>query len=415
MVGPSAPRVLIVAENASMRFGGEAFIPFHYFQRLRKRGVECFLLTHARVKNELLELLPQEADRIHFIPDTHAQAALWQVGKNLPAAVHGVTLGPVIDFISQRMQRERARELVALHRIDVVHQPIPVSPRQPSALYDLGAPVVIGPMNGNMTYPEGFAQRQGGKQRALADAVRAASDVANRLVPGKRKASLLLVANSRTAEGLPPCVSHVPVVELVENGVDLARFQPRKAPAADGPLRMVFLGRLVDWKAVDLLLDAIAALPAEPRVTLDILGDGVERRALEAQAARLGLQDRVRFLGFVPQDQAAQHMEEVDALVLPSLYECGGAVVLEAMAKGLPVIATRWGGPADYLDDHCGILVDPTNRQALVDGLRDAIARLSASPDLRRQLGEAGRRKVEQLYDWERKVDRILELYASLL
>lgn len=90
-------------------------------------------------------------------------------------------------------------------------------------------------------------------------------------------------------------------------------------------------------------------------------------------------------------------------------------MVLEAMACGLPTVATAWGGPADYLDEDCGILVEPSSREALVQGFADAIERLANSREERRRLGENGRRRVIEEYDWEKKVDRMLEIYADAM
>jgi glycosyltransferase involved in cell wall biosynthesis len=180
-----------------------------------------------------------------------------------------------------------------------------------------------------------------------------------------------------------------------------------------GGVRFVFTGRLVDWKAVDLLLEAFARVRERVPVTLDILGDGPMRASLEAQARRAGIDPLVRFHGWQPQEQCARHLRESDVFVLPSLYECGGAVVLEAMAVGLPVIATDWGGPADYLDESCGILVPPRSREQFVTELAAAMLRLAQSPDLRRQMGAAGQTRVIEHFDWERKVDRVLEIYTD--
>jgi glycosyltransferase involved in cell wall biosynthesis len=102
-------------------------------------------------------------------------------------------------------------------------------------------------------------------------------------------------------------------------------------------------------------------------------------------------------------------------LVLPSIYECGGAVVLEAMACGTPVIATDWGGPADYLDATCGILVDASNPEAILEGFTSGMRKLIADPNLRTVLGKAGRKRVEAHYDWNQKIDRIIELYQQAI
>ena len=142
---------------------------------------------------------------------------------------------------------------------------------------------------------------------------------------------------------------------------------------------------------------------------------GRSRPALQTQAAQLGLSN-VEFLGWQDQSACAEHLARADALVLPSLlYECGGAVVLEAMAMGRAVIATDWGGPADYLDPSCGILVAPTSRDGFIAGLADAMLRLDGDAELRRRMGAVGRQKVLDQFTWERKGDRILELYRRVL
>jgi glycosyltransferase involved in cell wall biosynthesis len=411
-------RILIVADNASARFGGEAFLPLHYFTRLRARGVATWLVTHARVRDELLQALPEAAGHMHFVKDSALDVALFRASRPLPRQVALATTGAVVQTETQLRQRHLVRALVRQLGIDVVHQPIPVSPRTPSAMWNVGAPVVIGPMNGGMTFPPAFRDREPWSDRLALTLGRGAASLANRLLPGKRGASLLLVANARTRLALPAALAGVPVEELVENGVDLKRFRaPERArggPEDPTRLRAAFVGRLVDWKAVDILIDAIdrcrsgAARP----VVLDIFGDGPMRAGLEAQAGRLGLGDRVRFHGFVPQDEIPRHLQRAEVLVLPSLYECGGAVVLEAMALGLPVVATRWGGPADYLDDETGILVEPTSRASMVADIAGALRRLAAEPQLGLALGRAARLKAER-YDWELKVDRMLSIYRE--
>lgn len=408
----AAPRVLIVSEHASVRFGGEAILPWHYFRYLRKRGIEAWLVVHERTRDELVGLLPDEADRIHFVPDSGFNKAMWRLGRPLPSKISYFTLGYASRLSTQRAARALARRLVVENRIDVVHQPIPVSPREPSLLYDLGAPVVIGPMNGDMSYPPAFSRGAGATALKLS---RKATNLMNRLSPGKRRAAVLLVANERTRRALPSGVRGE-VVTLIENGVDLEIWSPpQDQPRHDGPARFIFLGRLVPLKAVDLLLEALARVEVQPPPTLEVLGDGTIRADLEGQAERLGLKGRVRFSGWQSQAECARRMREADALVLPSLHECGGAVVLEAMACGKPVVATAWGGPLDYLDDSCGVLVPPDSREGLVAGLAEALSRLASDPDLRRRLGRAGRSRVEREFDWEAKIDRMLAVYRRVI
>ena len=416
----SHPRVLIAAEHASARFGGEAALPLHYFRVLRNRGVPVWLVTHARTRDELSALYPSDA-HIVYIEDTGWHRAMWRLGRRLPDAISYVTTGFLSRLSTQLAQRRIVRRLVAEHGIEVIHQPMPVSPREPSMLFGFGVPVVIGPMNGGMDYPPAFRRNRGAAERWLLDAGRGSAALLNRLMPGKRRAAALLVANDRTRDALPAGVCEH-VVELVENGVDLGVWRPAPvappSPGRDGVTTFVFMGRLVDWKAVDLLLEAYARARARAPMRLWVLGDGSERAALEALATRLAVPigsdaevSAIHFAGWLPQAACAGRLAEADVLVLPSLLECGGAVVLEAMSLGKPVIATAWGGPLDYLDPSCGVLVAPASRGAIVEGFEAAMVALAQSPELRRSLGEQGLRKVRREFDWETKVDGMLDIY----
>jgi glycosyltransferase involved in cell wall biosynthesis len=85
------------------------------------------------------------------------------------------------------------------------------------------------------------------------------------------------------------------------------------------------------------------------------------------------------------------------------------------MAMGLPVIATRWGGPADYLDESCGVLLEPSSREAFVAALAAALVRLARSPAERRALGRAGLARVRERFDWEVKADAMLAVYRDAI
>jgi glycosyltransferase involved in cell wall biosynthesis len=240
------------------------------------------------------------------------------------------------------------------------------------------------------------------------------SGVLHRIAPGKIQADVLLVSNERTRLSLPKRTKGR-VIEFVENGVELDIWQRKAASALPGPaIRFIYLGRLVDWKAVDLLIKAFARASTQIDATLEIIGDGELRGKLQALADSLNVKDRINFAGWMSQSQAAERLGHSDVFVLPSLYECGGAVVLEAMAVGLPVIATRWGGPADYVDSSCGILIEPSSEENLVNGMAEAMIHLTRSPETRRQMGAAGRARVEEHFTWDKKVDALLEIFTSL-
>src|SRR6202050_1609349 len=149
-------RICIVAEHASVSFGGEAILPVHYFRLLRSLGVESWLVVHERTRRELAELSPQELDRILFVPDLWIHKLFFYLGRFLPRRLSEATLGLLNQLITQFCQRRLVRQLIRDQQIDVIHQPIPVAPRFPSVMFGLGVPVVIGPLNGGMEYPAAF-------------------------------------------------------------------------------------------------------------------------------------------------------------------------------------------------------------------------------------------------------------------
>ena len=416
---PAVPSVIIVCDNASLKMGGESARPYHYFRVMRSRGIDARLCVHERCRRELTDLLGPDVARVTFAPDTWKHRLLWRMGKPFPHQFRISTFGALGTLMTQRWQREAVKKLVADHGIRIVHQPTPISPKQPSAIRDCGAPVVMGPLNGDINYPPAFSHMESPLVRWSVAFGRVGGKVANALISGKKHAAAILVSNERTRRALPD--THAKVIHLVANAVDLGTWD---APAKDeaamqiAPPRFTFLGRLVDFKMIDLLLQAFAPLAQPFGAKLDIIGEGDQRPKLEKLAADLGIADHVHFAGWMKYKDAAGLMAQADAMVFPSLRECGGAVVMEAMATGLPVIAADWGGPADYVGteaDGAGMLVSPDTRDGFLRGLTAAMRRLAESPELRRQMSVAARRRAVEQFQWDTRVDALLKVYRDVL
>ena len=416
----NSPRVLIVAEHASAQFGGEAVLPLHYFQLLRERDVDVWMVVHERTKFELQNTLSAvDFNRLYFVKDTMTHGVLWRMHKYFPRKIYEITIGLLLRLLTQYMARRMAMLVIKSNCIDVVHQPIPVSPKEPSLLWNIGVPVVMGPMNGGMTYPPSFLNKESGVHRMIFALAREASHVINFLLRGKREASTLLVANERTRQALPRG-TRGRIVLLVENAVDRRLFtaephRPRTRQATD-PLRAVFVGRLIDWKALDIALDAIAEAYPKGRIYLDVIGDGPMRNEWELYSRHLGISQYVTYHGFVPQRSVPKYLARADVLVLPSLYECGGAVVLEAMAMAMPVVATGWGGPLDYIENKVtGFLVAPDSRASMVRDFSSALICLANKPGLAEEIGMRAQIVVSERFDWHQKVQQIVDIYADAI
>ena len=194
-------------------------------------------------------------------------------------------------------------------------------------------------------------------------------------------------------------------------GVDTERFSSGDRPrTGSGPLTVGYVGRLEAHKGVGVLLDAIARLDG---VALEICGDGPDREALAAHADRVGMTDRVVFNGFVDRDELPSHFAGFDLLAVPSLptarvTEQFGRVVVEAMAAGVPVVASDVGALADVVAD-AGVLVPPGD----VTAWQEALAELTVAADRRRELSERGLRRVVD-YSWESIAEAHHELYVEV-
>jgi len=403
-------KVLLVAPNVSMRMGGEAALPAHLLRELRRIGVEADVLTHARVREELCALFPREW--LHFVEDTSLERALDGLGRRAPRRVRDIIFNSAIGVSTMARLAGHARALCVARGYDVVHQAGPVSPQYPSMLSRLPAPVMIGPMNGAMDYPPALKARYSGGSQAAVRLARALARAANALWRGKRDAALLLAANERTADGLPHGVNRAKVEILVENGVDLSLWRPLGATRPATPT-FVYVGRLVWWKAIDILIDAFGKMRTPARLV--IIGDGEDRPALERQAEMSAdVLHPIEFTGFLSQPEICAQLSAATALVLPSVREAGGAVILEGFACGVPAVATGWGGPCDYITPQTGVLIRPDSREAMVEGFAAAMDALAGNPQQAEEMGRAARRRAEAEYSWEQKARRFLALYVRI-
>jgi glycosyltransferase involved in cell wall biosynthesis len=176
-------------------------------------------------------------------------------------------------------------------------------------------------------------------------------------------------------------------LHIVHCGVDPARYD---GPPPEVPAHLVFVGRLAAVKGVPVLFEALRGLIADhPDLRLTLVGDGPERKGLEARAE--GLRGHVTFAGYRSQEEVAALLRGATALVLPSFAEGLPVVLMEALAARVPVVATRIAGVAELVEDGVsGLLVPPGDAVAL----RAALARVLGDPALRRAMGEAGRARV---------------------
>jgi glycogen(starch) synthase len=176
---------------------------------------------------------------------------------------------------------------------------------------------------------------------------------------------------------------------------------------------ILYVGRLIDIKGIDHLLDAMPrVLSLYPEAKLKIVGDGPWKEILIRQAKDQGIDHAVEFVGEVPHDAVFSYYSEADLVVQPSKYECGGLAVAEAMIIGTPVIATYVGGLPEIIKNYeNGILVAPGNSSELAD----AILKVLSNPALGSRLGANAEKSIREKFTWKQHCKRTLEIYEELI
>jgi glycosyltransferase involved in cell wall biosynthesis len=298
----------------------------------------------------------------------------------------------------------RLRALYDAERVDLVHLHGPVAGGQLVAALSArlaGAPATVA------TYHQIQPIRLPMRSRAINYITHTALVDATIAVSRGVKASLIAEA------GLPGRR-----IRVIHNGIDPPHDANGSArstvlPATvGGEIRLGYFGRLSLEKGVDGLLEGLALLaPRCPSVCTLIVGDGPDRAGLKATAERLGIADRVRFLGFRP--DARRIMEQVDVVVHVPVYEGFGLVALEAMAAGRPIVASDAPGGLSEIVVHgeTGLIVPRASPAALSQALMDVIA----GPAERARLGQNGRARYERQFTAQRMAARTAAVYEEAL
>jgi glycosyltransferase involved in cell wall biosynthesis len=384
--------------------------------------VDAHIVTQVRNRDAFVRAGLAEGEEFTAIDNEHIVSPLFRLSEKLRGGTgKGWTTSTAFaslayySFEWEVWRQFRSRLLAG--EFDLVHRVTPVSPTSPSPIASrlgrLKIPFIIGPLNGGVPWPAHFRSRQLAERDWLSD-----FRWIYRWMPAYRStrvyASALISGSRHTYNEMPAWTKHK-CVYIPENGVDLSRFAVNNKNTTNIPLRGAFVGRLVPYKGVDLLLQAAAAFLTRNELELHIIGDGPERESLEALAQRLGVEKNVIFHGWIRHVDVPLKLRDCDFTILPSIREFGGGVVVESMALALPPIVADYGGPAELVNKSTGIRVAFTDETSLIAGLEDAISNFVRCPEGVPVMGKAGQRFVTEKLTWDAKAKQIRSLYAAVL
>jgi glycosyltransferase involved in cell wall biosynthesis len=296
------------------------------------------------------------------------------------------------------------RRRIFAGEFDVVLRLGPMTPSLPSpfAFYLRKGPIpfVIGPLNGGLPWPSGFAQLE--NQRELISGLRNAY----RFLPFARStyryAAAIIAASSQTYSefaGYRDKLFFVP-----EPGIGRSLCCPDLRSSESGAkLELIFVGGLVPRKACDLALRAAAPLLQSDMARFTVIGDGPERSHLEQLVKALEIEKAVSFCGWISHAEVLSKMRLADVMVFPSLRDNGAGVIFEALATGAVPVVADFGGPGDIVHPDVGYKVPVTNEREMVAQMQKILAGLAQDRDLLSRLRQQGMSYARECLTWEAK------------
>jgi|GEM_PF-2297073 len=327
-----------------------------------------------------------------------------------------------IDKIEEEFYR-----MLNTGEIELVHFLTPAGLHSYNTLYKKQSfPYIIGPLGGGLSTPRGFGNLFSCKER-IGDILRHSFYTLLKLNPNYkaylRNAKKIIVGTEYLIDYLPRNFHSKTIVHF-DTLVNMDEFKicekSVRVHSHAEIIRIVFSGRLASVKGVELLVEAVRiALERyhglNNRLQVDIFGDGPKRSKVESKLSDYGLREVVHLHGAVPKMQVIEALCKADIYCLPTIREPGGNAILEAMASGLPIITSDYGGPKFSVTDDCGIKIPVDNFDDYVSKLADAIAKLASDESLRKKMGESARKRVRETFSLDALKANITNIYSSLL
>ena len=275
----------------------------------------------------------------------------------------------------------------------------------PSFLFMLPAKFIWGPVGGGEYIPNSFIGTLSVKGRFLQylrKLLRWTVYINPILILSAVKAKVILCRTPDTIKVFPHCIRHkcfIMTDGAIEN--DIFQFQCKQVVKKE--INLVATSRLIHTKNVTTLIKAVSLIPRKYHVKFTIIGSGPEEKHIKQLIQKLNLSDRIEQISFIPRMDVFKHLEKSDVYLFGSLKEACNLSLLEAMAIGLPVICLNWSGMAISTDDSCAIRLHVTNPEQMPKDMAAAIIKLIENPKLRKQMGEAGRKRIKEVFNWEEK------------
>jgi glycosyltransferase involved in cell wall biosynthesis len=405
-------RILMSAYSSAPDRGSELGNGWNWPLAMARRGHEVTVLTTPRFRNEITAACTQivgPLPRFEYIDEVEPRDVLSRLSPQQRVFNR--------YFAWQQRIVEPARALNVTASFDLVHHISWGSLQGGSRLGAIGVPLLFGPAGGGQTAPWRFIGcfgRSAPLEIARTVTTRRLTQWVGRGRAVAMEASMILAANEETAE-LARKLGCQRVGFFQDTGIRASVISPATVRDWQAPdLQVLWLGRMLPLKGVGLALKALAQVVKRVSIRLTLIGDGPESARLRRMATSLGIDRYLDWTGVIPWPEVIQALDRAHLLIFPSLRETGGAQLLEAMARGLPVLTLDHQGMRGQVPAGAGIKVPVRTPRQVAADLADAMEQLFHDRDHLRAMSAEGLRYARG-QTWEVKADRMEEIYRELL
>jgi glycosyltransferase involved in cell wall biosynthesis len=304
-----------------------------------------------------------------------------------------------------------------VQRFDLVHHHTPMATRYANALSQKSKKFLIGPIGGSVPTPSSFHQifKREPLYYQLRKLDRFRLSLDHGLKETYEKSAKILIVGEYLKTFLP-AKWHSKCEIMCETGILADQFKPGADSNQKSSLKLLFVGRIMPTKGLELLLVAMKDLIGQHDIQLDVIGDGGDLSYCKKLARKLSIEKHVHFRGFMEKKAILRYYQQCDVFVFPSLREASGNVIFEAMSCAKPLIVSNAGGPGEVVKDDFGIKIDVKNYDQYIHDLVKALEWLIGLPDAKRiAMGQNARAEVLKKYDWDAKGKKIKKIYDDLI
>lgn len=284
----------------------------------------------------------------------------------------------------------------------------------PTFLPFINIPFIYGPLGGGEGIPDTFINKLPIKQRLIQRfrKLLKISACINPLFLYTASKSMVILCRTRDTANLFPKRYRSRINILEDGAIEPDIFDYHANHKIQNEIRIISTSRLIGFKNVISIIEALQLVPSSYKINCVIIGSGPEKQKIQKLSS--GSPHSIIFKEHLSRNEVLQELANSDIFISPSLRDACNLSLLEAMAIGLPVICLNWSGMAISTDDSCAIRLPVTNPEQMPKDMAAAIIKLIENPDLRKQMGEAGRKRIKEVFNWEAKGQFMESLFYEL-